>query len=338
MSEFRQDRTTGRWVIIAPERMGRPNSGSFDERAAMTAARDPDPDCPFCPGNEHLLPRIIEEMPDEEPPGWLTRVVPNKYPAVTSEKEQAFERAGTGGTLPGCGFHEVIVETPNHDADLAGLSERRLAAVIATYRDRYAKLLMRPRIESVMIFRNHGRAGGASLQHPHSQLVATPVVPPYLAEMAAWAEARRREHGHCVTCEAISHELDDGQRVVEATDRFAALVPFAAACPFELWILPRRHQASFADLADGDIPDFAALLGRCLRRIERALDNPAYTYAIQSAPAEHANAPYFHWRLRLLPNVVTPGGFEIGGGLPINPASPEADAETLRSTDPDGRR
>lgn len=331
MSDIRQDPTTGRWVIIAPERGRRPNSEGWKFPVAWNTGPDFDPSCPFCPGNEQLLPSIINEMPCEAAPGWLTRVVPNKYPALGSANDPPPKLGEVADILPGRGFHEVIVETSHHNADLTEICEFRLGAVISTYQKRYVELISRPAIKAVMIFRNHGARAGASLPHPHSQLIATSVVPPLLTEIASWAGAHFQEHQKCVTCELITREIGDGKRVVEVTEQFVALVPFAAASPFELWILPRCHQASFAVATDDEIHQFGSLLRRALRRIEKAVGNPPYTYAIQSAPLSHTDAPYFHWRLRIVPNVVTPGGFELGGGLPINPSSPEGDAEALRS-------
>lgn len=334
MSEIRRDPTTGQWVIIAPERGRRPNADDARAHLATSPGQPYDPACPFCPGNEELLPGIVDEMSCDEAPGWLVRVVPNKYHALDSGIEPKSGNGGERETLPGYGFHEVIIESPRHDADVAHLSASQLAAVMAIYRARYVDLIARPRIEAVMVFRNHGPAGGASLRHPHSQLIATPVIPPRLTEMASWAEAQYGKNGKCVTCAQIARELHDGERVVEATDRFVAFVPFAATSPFEVWILPLGHQASFADSEEEQIAEFAALLGGVLRRIDKALGNPPFTYAIQSAPSRHAAAPYFHWRLRIAPAVVVSGGFEIGGGLPINPSSPEDDAGALRSAEP----
>lgn len=331
MSEFRQDATTGRWVIIAPERGRRPGRERTGARPAGGPAPRFDPTCPFCPGNEHLLPGIIEETPGAGSGPWGTRVVPNKFPALDSQAGTAGFPEAQGPVQPGYGVHEVIVETPRHDAELAARCANGLTAVAETYRRRLAALMAAPAIEAVLVFRNHGPAGGASLRHPHSQVIATPVVPPRLAQMVSWGRARYQEQGECVTCAELARALDDGSRVVEATDRFAALVPFAAENPFELWILPRRHVACFADAETEHLAALGALLGRALRRMESALAGPSYNFAIESAPAGHAGAPYFHWRLRIVPNLRTPGGFELGGGLAINPSSPEEDAAALRS-------
>jgi len=329
VSEFRQDRTTGAWVIIAPERSQRPRRG---RRCDATTAPAPgfDPSCPFCPGNERLLPGIIEETASEAPPGWRVRVVPNKYPAL--HPGNVLERRCRDGALvvPGYGYHEVVIETGHHDADLAWLSDSDLHAIVRAYRHRYVELKTRPGIKAVVVFRNHGRRAGASLPHPHSQVIATAITPPRLAAMAGWARAHHARRGRCVVCEELARELEAGRRIVEAADHHLVVVPFAPAGPFEQQILPRRHQASFAQSDDDELDELGRLLQRALRRLAATLDDPPYNFAIESGAAEASDARSSHWRLRIVPDVVRPGGFELGAGLPINPSRPEDDAEMLR--------
>jgi UDPglucose--hexose-1-phosphate uridylyltransferase len=337
VSEFRQDRTSGAWVIIAPERGSGPRQWQRRDIAA-DEVRGVDRSCPFCPGNERLLPAIIEEIPADRPPAWRTRVVPNRYPAVRPENTPGPAPAEAGPVLPAYGYHEVIIETARHDSDLAALSPGDLNAVVFTYRRRYVELMARPAVEAVLVFRNHGRRSGASLLHPHSQVIATGLTPPRLAAKTAWARSHYARATRCITCEQVELELEDGRRVVEATERFLVIVPFAAASPFEQWILPRRHQASFAQAEDGELIELGQLLQRALCRLKAALDDPPYRYAIESGSAGEADAPYMHWGLRIVPDLVTAGGFELGGGLPINPSRPEDDAEALCSAAAAARR
>lgn len=332
MSEYRRDPASGLWVLVAPERARRPGEAE-SWRAAEPVGRPAagyDPHCPFCPGNEAELPGILEALPCGRPPGWRTRVVPNRFPALSPELPA--EAAG-GPAVPGFGHHEVIVETPRHDADLPDLPERQVEAVLRTCRSRQRVLLGRPGIRAVLAFRNHGRSAGASLAHPHSQIVASALPLPRRAAADAWARARHAESGNCPACEALERELRDGRRIVEATPAFLALVPFAASAPFELQLLPRRHRACFAGTGDAELAELAGLLRRSLARLAAALGDPPYNYAIESAGPGEAESPWIHWRLRLVPDLVRPGGFELGAGLPINPSSPEADAARLRGTD-----
>ena len=184
------------------------------------------------------------------------------------------------------------------------------------------------------MFRNYGQRAGASLAHPHAQIVALDFVPPKLAATDEWAREYYVEHGRCALCAELDIELKSGARVVEANDAFVALVPFAAEHPFELWIVPRRHEASFGALTDEGLPAFAALLGRSLRRLSASLADPPYNFVVDSAPKDELAAPHLHWRLRIVPDVAIWGGFELGTGLPINPSSPEDDARVLRAAEP----
>jgi UDPglucose--hexose-1-phosphate uridylyltransferase len=290
-----------------------------------------DPDCPFCPGNEHLLPGIIQQTASGTPPGWGTRVVSNKFPALQSEPGMP-PSGECGLARPGYGFHEVIIETARHDADLATLSEEEVVGVMHTCRDRYEMLATKPGIAAVLVFRNHGEHAGASLSHPHSQAIAIGMAPPRLAQATAYARTYHAEHGSCPTCDEIDCELDNGRRVVEATERFVVLVPFAAGTPFELRLLPRRHHASLSQCDDQTLIELAHLLRRTLQRLKAALGDPPYNYVIECGAVADRGAPYAHWQLRLMPNLGTPGGFELSAGLPINPSLPEDDARLLRAT------
>ena len=186
-------------------------------------------------------------------------------------------------------------------------------------------------IAAAILFRNYGPQAGASLAHPHAQIIALDFVPPHVAAMSEWAKRHMQEHGRCVLCDELESERKDGARVVDENDAFVALVPFAAEHAFEVWLVPKRHQATFTALGDNDLPAFAGLLGRTLRRLSAALDDPPYNFVIDSAPKSELGAPHWHWKMRIVPDVATWGGFELGAGLPINPSSPEEDAHSLRA-------
>lgn len=328
MSELRQDMVSGAWVIIAPERGRRPTRRPPGETTAPSVLPR-DPSCPFCPGNEHMLPGITEEVPSGSPPGWCARVVPNKYPALQPGHDSTAQSSdGPGISLPGYGYHEVIIETARHDADLATLGGEDLNAVVRTCRNRCVELSTRPGIRSVVVFRNHGGRAGASLVHPHSQVLAAAVIPPRRATLSARARAHYEREGRCITCDVLRFECDEGHRIVAATGKFVALVPFAAVSPFELWIMPRRHQWTLAQADESELRELAGLLRHVLLGLRQILDDPPYNYAFES---DHAGAPYMHWCLRIVPSLIRPGGFEIETGLPINPSRPEDDAQSLCS-------
>jgi UDPglucose--hexose-1-phosphate uridylyltransferase len=324
MSELRRDRTTGAWVIIAPERGQRPWKLLRPGRAAGPLPAF-DPSCPFCPGNEKLLPSIIDEIRCIEAPGWRTRVVPNKYPALQPDAAPPPE----GAVMSGLGYHEVIIETGRHDADLTTLFDPELDAILWTYRKRYVALAGRPSIKSVVVFRNHGGAAGASLAHPHSQIIALPMVLPRLDAIAAWAQSGDARRRQCVICQELTLELESGLRIVEVSECFVVVVPFAAPSPFELWIVPRRHEASFAQGDNAELDELGRVLQRALYRLKVLFGDLPYKFAFESWT--DAEMPSNHWRLRIVPGLVTPGGFELGAGLPINPSRPEDDAKKLRA-------
>lgn len=314
MSELRRDITSGQAVILAPRRGARPfDLSTADQRSASIPPLDPH--CPFCPGSEAQLPGVIAEVAGPEPPGWRVRVVPNRFAAVDA--------------------HEVVVESPRHDARLARFDEAQMEAVVRTYRDRLRAMLDRPGTEAVILFRNHGPGSGASLRHPHAQLIGLDFTPPFVRALVEAGAARHGADGRCPTCEMLAAELADGVRVVETTSGFVALVPFAAEHPGEVWILPHGHAASFADLEDGRLPEFAALMRRTLSRISRAYGDPAYNFVFDGADRAHRDAAFVHWRLRIAPRLAEPGGFELGAGMAINPSRPEADAARLRQAGED---
>lgn len=331
MSEYRQDATSGDWVIVAPER-SRCRSDQRPPEASHGPDAGHDRSCPFCPGNERLLPPIVEQTPADGLPGWSTRVVPNKHPALQPMGDPHPVPLDQQLRLAGFGYHEVIIESPRHDADLATYSDAELTAVVRAWHARFAELSDRPGIEAAFVFRNHGPGAGASLRHPHSQAVATAIIPPWLAVKTGWARGRFAETGRCATCDEVAHEVTDGRRVVEATRRFLVAVPFAARSPCELRITPIRHQASFADAGTAEIIGLGPVLRRAVLRLQAAYGDLAYNLVIGSAAPHGCDAASDHWSLSIVPDLVRPGGFELGSGLPINPARPEDDAAMLRSS------
>ncbi len=330
MSEYRQDGTTGAWVVIAPGR-GRRSPDKTGHPVSLHPDSDHDPSCPFCPGNEGLLPPIIAQTPADGVPGWSTRVVPNKHPALRPEGDRAPLTVSHQLRLAGFGYHEVIIESPRHSADLVSFSDTELAAVVAAWQARYRELSARPGIEAAFVYRRFGHDIRGSLRHPHTQVMATAIVPPGITAQAGWARERRAAVGHCATCKELGHEAADGQRVVDMTRRFLVAVPFAARSPYELRVTPFRHQASFADADPTDLLELGPVLRRATIRLRAALGNRPFSLAISSAAPRGLDAASAHWSLSIVPDLPRPRGFEIGSGLPINPSHPESDAAVLRA-------
>lgn len=324
MSEIRHDPVTGACTIIAPEREGRPK----DSRTDRASPPDPafDPGCPFCPGNERLLPAILAETPSDRTPGWTVRVVPNKYPAVTRQS-QGRPDAGPDAAY---GAHRVIVETPRHAQAFEDLPGAEAAEILHMYHRQLLELADDPATRIVILFRNHGALAGASLNHPHSQIISLDTMPPRLAAMAERAADRYRSAGRCIICDYLEWELAEAGRIVETTARFALFVPYAASGPCELQILPRQHQSSFAECGPEGREELSGLLQRAVWRLKRTLGDISFRWVVDSTGRPGTPVAHLHWRMRLLPQLGMPGGFEFATGMSISHALPEADAESLR--------
>jgi UDPglucose--hexose-1-phosphate uridylyltransferase len=328
-NEIRQNKATKRWVIFAPSRGKRPLAFKRQESKNQRLPAV-DKDCPFCPGNEKSLPSIIMELPGPEGSQWQTRVVPNKFPALTSDENNVRYRRGLYLAMPGYGHHEVIIESPVHNRRIAQMTPKEVGIIIETYHRRYVNVMKQNWNLMTLIFRNHGRRAGTSLDHPHSQIIVTGMVPTYIR----WREERAQyyfdESGRCVYCDILKQEAQERQRVISENETFLAFVPYAAEVPFEIWIMPTKHQASFSDLSDQEKPGLAAILQDCLARLQRKLNDPDYNYIINTAARYRAGEPQLHWYLQIRPRLTTQAGFEIGSGISINPSLPEEDAAFLR--------
>jgi len=335
MSELRRDPAADRWVIIAPERSRRPDEGRRPTKRIENPAQF-DPGCPFCPGNESMLPSIIAETTSLERPGWRTRVVENKFPALSQDAGHP-ARDSFYDTATGRGYHEVIVETPRHDKDLTAMSKEGVREVLATYRKRCVALMAETAIQSAIVFRNHGSVAGASLRHPHSQVVALEWVPALIEARQTAMLDYYRAKGRCLLCDIISHEKADGRRVVNENEAFLTTIPFAPIARCEMWLLPKRHQADFGVAESATIDLLAAALQDALLRLEATFGDLPYHYAIDTASKDGSGSPGLHWRLRIVPQLTVPGGFEVASGVPINSSLPEQDAASLRSVS-GGRR
>ncbi len=325
-NHIRLNKVTREWVIYAPARQWRPQ---HKPAAAASALPECDPGCPFCTFPNPDEP-ILLELAAADGSTWQTRVVPNKFPALTPEGDRDRQTTGIYLSAPGYGRHEVIVESPKHNDDLATMPLAAVERVIETYHRRYLELMALHESVMAIIFRNHGARAGASLAHPHSQIVATCVVPQHIRAAGREAQRYYDERAHCLYCDILAFELAEGRRLVATNRSFVAFVPFAADVPFEVWIIPRRHQADFGSISEAEKADFAAILQLVLYRLYVKLGNPDYNYAINTAPRYKAEEPQDHWYCRIRPCLTTPAGFELGAGISINPSLPERDAAFLR--------
>jgi UDPglucose--hexose-1-phosphate uridylyltransferase len=232
--------------------------------------------------------------------------------------------------MDGVGAHEVIIETPHHDQTLGTMPEQQVQDVLGAFRERILDLKKDPRLQYVLIFKNHGEAAGASLAHPHSQLIATPIIPKRVWEEMDGARQYFDDKKRCVYCDMIRQELTKAKRVISMNDQFVVMAPFASRFPFETWILPRTHAACFEDVPRKEYTSLARMIQETFRRIERVLSNPPYNLVIQNAPFGDDDRPHYHWRLEITPRLIQLAGFEWGTGFYINPTLPEQAAEYLR--------
>lgn len=326
MSEIRKDPLTGRAVIIAPERAVRP------KQFGSATYAEPQEDCPFCPGNEHLTPpeswadRLGDSQANQ--PGWSVRVVPNKYPAVTTVSANGESRTTDAST--GIGVHEVIIESPAHVVNLTALDEYQFTRFFHAYRERLRAWHEDPRWRYGLIFKNQGERAGATFEHAHAQLIALPFVPADVEHELAGAREYYRRSAKCYFCALIERELQVRVRMVTSNGEFVALCPSAPRFAFETWLLPRIHAAAFEDCDDAGVAALARIFRQVINGLDRLQANPPFNYFIQSLPLDECDRAHYHWQLRLLPQFSRAAGFEWGSGMHINPVAPEDAARMLR--------
>jgi UDPglucose--hexose-1-phosphate uridylyltransferase len=327
-SEVRQNKATREWVIFSPARGKRPHDfkRTGEQREALPAF---DKACPFCPGNDHMLGPILLETVGQAHNPWQTRIIANKFPAVTPHREGGRFQTGLYMAMPGYGRHEVIIENPQHNRQVALMTAPEVEAVIETYHRRYSDLMDDHQNMMTLIFRNHGPRAGTSLIHPHSQLISTSMVPRFIRQREEEAERYFDQWGRCVFCDILAYELKHQHRVVLENPSFGVFVPFAADVPFETWVVPKRHQSDFGQISDKEKTDLASALLDILSRLYHKLNDPDYNYVVNTSPRYRAAEPQLHWYLQIRPRLTTQAGFEIGSGISINPSLPEKDANFL---------
>jgi UDPglucose--hexose-1-phosphate uridylyltransferase len=337
MPELRQDPLSGRWVVIATGRAKRPEAFVPAERPVPLASHAPD--CAFCPGNEaHTPPEVLAYRDADSPPngpGWQLRVVTNKYAAFDAADDPPppadlpLERR-----LSARGTAEVIIETPHHDRTLAKASDAERQRMVRAYLERYRVLQGWPGVGYVMLFRNQGAWAGASQIHPHSQIMAMPLVPAAVATEFAHSLAYRREHGRCLLCDVVERERADGRRLLHDDGRFLIIAPYASRTPFELMILPARHAADLTGISGEDEQGLAHALGLAMGMLDRALGDPPYNFYLHASPPQDPQGQWaasYHWHVSILPRLTQQAGFELGSGVLVNITLPEAAAAFLRS-------
>jgi UDPglucose--hexose-1-phosphate uridylyltransferase len=333
MPELRKDPIVGRWVIIATERAKRP----IDLKSKPQQATGDY--CPFCEGHEDKTPPEIIAYRDRHTrpngPGWRVRVVPNKFPALQIEGNLNKRGDGIYDRMQGVGAHEVIIETPRHEITMARLSEHEIREVFWAYRDRLVDLKKDQRMVYGMLFKNVGGAAGATVEHTHSQLIVTPIVPISVWEEMTGSLEFFNYRGRCIYCDMVQQEMATESRIVLDMPNLTAFCPYASRFPFETWILPKSHSSHFENIQRVGVEELGTALKAILLKLEVALDVPPYNYIIHTAPFDTQELPHYHWHVEIIPRLTNVAGFEWGTGFYINPVPPESAAAFLRETDVD---
>ncbi|HEX4130894.1 MAG TPA: galactose-1-phosphate uridylyltransferase [Pirellulales bacterium] len=331
MPDLRKDPIVGRWVIVAKSRARRPHDFNSSPKVRSSSF------CPFCEGNEDQTPGEIiayrAHGTARDTPGWRVRVVPNKFPALEIEGDLNKRGEGIYDMMRGVGAHEVIIESPRHVLSASDLLEENLGEVFWVYRDRMVDLKKDPRLVFGMIFKNVGEQAGASLEHTHSQLIVTPIVPISVRDEMIGSHEFFKYRGRCVFCDMIQQELATEKRIVLDLPGFVAFCPFASRFPFETWVLPKPHSSHYENIQKNGVDELARVMKQVLGKIENALDRPAYNYIIHTAPFDSQELGHYHWHIEIIPRLTKTAGFEWGTGFYINPVPPEEAAAFLRETE-----
>lgn len=341
MPELRKDPISDRWVVISTERGKRPSDFAMPSVSEEASNGDK---CPFCEGRESKTPPEIKAwrkpgtLPDT--PGWEIRIVQNKFPALTTEGEINRTGLGVFDMMSGIGAHEVIIETPSHTLNIPDMDDEHVEKILWAYKQRILDLGKDKRFRYTLVFKNYGKAAGASLSHPHSQLIATPITPRYVKMELGKSREYFLEKERCIFCDIIRQELGSGERLIYENEYFVAFCPFASRFPFEIWLFPRRHEFGFQVVPDEERLLLAKCLKDILKRLKKCLNDPPYNYVLHTAPnpmPRPGKPDYWgtleydwHWHIEIIPRLTKMAGFEWGSGLYINPTAPEEAAKFLR--------
>ncbi|MBM4129210.1 MAG: DUF4931 domain-containing protein [Nitrospira sp.] len=327
MPEIRLNMISRVWVIVAKEKGKKPED--FIVKKIKKRLPELVETCPFCPGNESKTPDEVSRIHDGD--GWKIRVVRNKFSKLSEEGERKRWDSGLKKGLNGVGIHELIIESPLHNHATALMSEEHLGNVLQTLRNRFIEVYRDPRVEHVIMFKNNGSAAGTSIEHPLSQIVGIPITPFQIRNRFEGFMRFFDETGDCLLCKTIQDEMNDGARVLLNTEHFLSFIPFAALSAFHIWIFPKRHSGSFADIRPEEIWDLAANLKSTMSMLYHGLNNPDFNFVLRSGNLRSTSSEFIHWYLSILPRVDTATGFEIGTGMHINTLVPEVSAEFLKN-------
>lgn len=330
MPQLRKDPISNRWVIVRVEEPA--DAGAFRGAPFVKSSKT----CPFCPGNEAMTPAEIFSIPKKPAArsgsAWQVRVIPNKFPALNIEETPEKFAFGIYDKIGGFGAHEVIIENPDHAKEIADLCNEEVEAVFTAYRERCLDLKKDPRFKYILIFKNYGAGAGASLEHPHSQLIGLPIVPSRVQGELKGALRHFEYTDRCIFCDMLNQEHAEKKQTVLEDEHFIALEPFVSRFPFETWVLPKAHEPSFDALTDAKLKSLSRLFRQTLAKLKSALQDPSYNFMIHTLPVHGREVESYHWHIEIIPHLTQVAGFEWGTGFYVNPTPPELAARTLRDT------
>lgn len=327
VSEFRKDLVSGEWILISSLRKKRPIF--FTKKTIKN--------CPFEDPQKNGNPKPILWYPkpsvkkNAKLNDWFVQIIPNKYPIFMQEKIcPSLVSSGTHKKINGSGFHDVIV-TRYHDKDLKKMTLAEISIVLKAYQDRYIMLEKQSCVEYILVFHNHGELAGASVAHPHSQLVALPIIPPDVSRSIIGGLDFFERHNKCVHCVVMESEIKDKKRIIYRNKHFITFVPYASRVSYETRIFPLKHNSDFESMSEEERESLAESLKDALTRIAKVLKNPDYNFFIHTSSAKVKNVPYYHWHIEILPKTYKWAGLELGSGIEIIAVPPEDAAEDLRN-------
>src|SRR3989338_5940157 len=329
MAELRRDPIVGQWVIVHTDDSWGPTRFDVEAHRFDKAAT-----CQFCPGREHMTPPEVSAIrfngahPNSS--GWQVRVVPNKFPALRIEGNFDEKRFGVFETANGIGAHEVLIEGPDHKKNLADFTQEEIVYVLDQYQNRVVDLARDKRFKYIVIFKNYGESAGATVEHAHSQIIALPMVPKYVAEELRGAENYYAKNQRCIFCDLIEQEKRDQARIVAENESFIAFCPFVPRYAFEFWILPKAHHSEFSSMTIEERLQLAKIFKETLQHLKSCLSDPSYNYYLHISPVNHGEFKSFHWHLEIIPKLTRVSGFEWGTGFYVVRTEPGMAAKFLR--------
>lgn len=326
LTELRQDLVTGDWVVIATGRAKRLED--FAKLKRQIVEEDPNKVCFLCHPEETGQEKdvLIYERGEGD---WSLRVFPNKYPAFAQSRSVKHFEEGPYFGMDGVGYHEIF-DTRDHNKQIALLDKIEVAEIIDAYQERYVDLMNKKNVNYIEIYHNHGVEAGATAVHPHSQLLAIPVISPYVKGELGGAEIFWKQNKGCVYCAMVEWELENKKRVVFENKHFVAFCPFSSRAAFEVWVMPKEHKPYFERMSSEEKLEVAEALQASIGKIYRALNDPAYNFYLHTSPCDGQDYPHYHWHIEILPRTAVWAGFELSTGIEISTIQPEVAAEYLR--------